>query len=375
MDEEYYKQLVNRYLSGKCSNEELTLFSHLMSENKLDLLLLDATTDNEDKNEREVTAEKIRKVRLTFPAWLRYVAAATIIIALSLPIYLNLHHPQSKRSHAKVLIGDAMPGSNRAILALANGTTIKLGVTANGNNSNGGNGHIVKVDGGKLIVNTSEKKDPIVVLNSTINTLSTPRGGQYQLELPDGTRAWINASSSVTFPTVFSSKQRKVRVSGEVYFEVAKNPNRPFIVETEHQTVTVLGTHFNINAYNDEQETKTTLIEGSVRVASKYGSRVLIPGQQSILSANKMLVKKQSNLQSVIAWKNGNFSCDHTDLPVLLRQLSRWYDVEIVYTGVIGKHEFVGEISRSLKLSSVLKILESSGVHFKINDKKLIIQP
>ena len=291
MDEQYYRQLVDRFLSGKCTDEELAIFVHLMSEGKLDSFLIEATSEIEDQIEETSIAEPTGKNRL-FPYWLRYTAVATIILTLFASVYFNQTHPDSKLTSNNVLTNDAMPGGNEAILALANGTKVSLGEIANGNIPNAGNTRIVKINSGKLIFKSNGQEERSAAPHPAMNTLSTPKGGQFQLELPDGTLAWINASSSVIFPTTFSGPQRKVKITGEVYFEVAKNPKKPFIVETDQQTVTVLGTHFNVSAYRDEQETKTTLLEGSVRVTSKYGTRILSPGQQSILSANNIAVEK-----------------------------------------------------------------------------------
>jgi len=208
------------------------------------------------------------------------------------------------------------------------------------------------------------------------NTISTPKGGIYQVNLPDGTKVWLNAASSIKFPTTFAQlSQRKVELEGEAYFEVAKNKKVPFVVSTSGQQVQVLGTHFNISSYSDEGELKTTLLEGSVKVVAA-NTIVLKPGQQSNLKRNGSggLKVSTANIAQVMAWKNGFFHFEKENLHEVMRQLSRWYDIEVIYEVDRHDDEFMGDIPRGIKLSEALKILSFEGTQFRIEGRKLIVK-
>jgi ferric-dicitrate binding protein FerR (iron transport regulator) len=207
--------------------------------------------------------------------------------------------------------------------------------------------------------------------------ISTPRGGQYQLLLPDGSKVWLNSASSLRFPTVFRGKQRSVELSGEGYFEIAKNASRPFYVKVNDMQIRVLGTHFNTMAYPDEKTINTTLLEGAVEVSSGDLSKRLAPGQQAALNnAGHQLAVGQADIQKAVAWKNGLFEFDHTDLATIMRQLARWYDIEIVYQAAADKTPLGGSISKNLGLTEVLDLLEANGInHFKIEGKKVFVLP
>jgi ferric-dicitrate binding protein FerR (iron transport regulator) len=234
-----------------------------------------------------------------------------------------------------------------------------------------GSAKVIKLEGKLLYDLGSEKAKQIVY-----NTISTPKGGQYQLELPDGSLVWLNASSSIYFPTSFIEKERRVEITGEAYFEVAKSADKPFIVSVNNSEVQVLGTHFNINAYSDEEEVRTTLLEGSVKFVDGSNTSLLQPGQQSQLTKDR-IVKVASNVDvnEVVSWKNGLFSFENAGIETIMRQLSRWYDVEIDYKGKTDDI-FVAEMSRNIKLSDVLKALELTGrVKFEIDGKKIVVMP
>jgi transmembrane sensor len=203
------------------------------------------------------------------------------------------------------------------------------------------------------------------------NTISTPRGGQYEVILPDGTRVMLNATSSLTYPVIFAA-ERKVTLTGEAYFEVAKDKAHPFKVNTAGQTVTVLGTHFNINAYNDEAAVRTTLLEGSVEITDGDAKERIVPGEQG-LKLGDVLIKRSVDVDKEVAWKNGLFSFNGDNLQTILRQVSRWYNVEIAYEGKITNEKFYGEIPRVSKLEAVLKILELNNVHFTIEGRRLLV--
>jgi len=205
------------------------------------------------------------------------------------------------------------------------------------------------------------------------NTVSTPKGGQYRIILPDGTNVWLNAASSISYPTVFKGAERLVTLNGEGYFEVTKNKAMPFRVKSAMQTIEVLGTHFNINAYTDETRVKTTLLEGSVKVISATRSTFITPGEQAAISraGNGIISKQRVNVDKEVAWKNGVFSFADEDIRAVMRQVSRWYDIDVVYEGDIPDEKFFGEISRSSNLGDVFRILELNNMKFAVEGKTI----
>ena len=208
------------------------------------------------------------------------------------------------------------------------------------------------------------------------NTITTLRGGQYQVILPDGTKVWLNAASSLKYPTEFRGKERNVELTGEAYFEVAKNATMPFHVQSAGQTVRVLGTHFNINAYEDEGVIKTTLLEGSIQITYQQAKVLIKPGEQARVvagSPDKIIVDENADTDGAVAWKDGYFQFNHADIRTVMRQISRWYDVTVKYEGSVSSKDFGGAIERNLKLSQVLHILEKSQVHFVINGKEVVV--
>jgi ferric-dicitrate binding protein FerR (iron transport regulator) len=209
------------------------------------------------------------------------------------------------------------------------------------------------------------------------NTMTTPKGRQFSLVLPDGTKAWLNAASSLRYPTAFVGRERKVEVTGEVYFEVAKNKQMPFKVKVnENMEVEVLGTHFNINSYSNEASINTTLLEGSVQISNQSQKQILKPGQQArVNNDQKINIVSDVNLKKVMAWKNGVFDFDDASLQEVMHQLERWYDIEVVYERGVPDIEFVGTLSRDLSLEDVLKGLKLSEVNFRIEGRKLVIMP
>ena len=237
------------------------------------------------------------------------------------------------------------------------------------------NGNLASQTGLKLI-----KQDSTLTYKAdddskvSYNTITIPNGGQYQLILADGTKVWLNAASSLKFPTAFPGKQRTVELTGEAYFEVAKNKNQPFNVKTPTQTVQVLGTHFNINAYSNEPFVKTTLLEGSVNVSSAGGSLLLKPGQQALLNNSGLATLKDDvDTDEAIAWRNGLFQFNDVDIKTIMRQVARWYDVDVEFKGQVPAYTFHGKISRNLNASTVLKIFELSGINFTIEGRKIIV--
>jgi len=308
---------------------------------------------------------------------LRRIAIAASVIGLLLISVFLLNDKITKKQTAKTetdhqrFKNDVLPGSDKAILTLGDGSTILLDEAQNGTIAQQGNSKIIKLDGRLSYDPTNETSKEIIY-----NTISTPKGGQYQLELPDGSKVWLNATSSIHFPTSFTGTERRIEITGEAYFEIAKNPNMPFIVNVNNSEVQVLGTHFNINAYNDEDNVKTTLLEGSVRFVNDHNINILKPGQQAQLTKDGTTkVEGNVDVDEVVAWKNGMFAFENAGIETVMRQFSRWYDVEIEYKGKTDD-QFIAEMRRNIKLSDALKALELTGkVKFEIQGKKIIVLP
>jgi len=323
----------------------------------------------------KIDSESKGKKRRVIP--LKRIAIAASVIGLLLISVFLLNDKIGKKETAKAetnqqrFKNDVSPGGDKATLILADGSTIVLDETQNGTIAQQGNSKIIKLDG-KLSYDPTNKNSREIVYN----TISTPKGGQYQLELPDGSQVWLNATSSIHFPTSFTGTERRIEITGEAYFEIAKNPNMPFIVTVSNSEVQVLGTHFNINAYNDEDNVKTTLLEGSVRFVNDGSINILKPGQQAQLTKEGTTkVVSDVNVDNVVAWKNGMFDFENASIETVMRQLSRWYDVEIEYKGKTDDL-FIAEMRRNIKLSDALKALELTGkVKFDIQDKKIIVMP
>jgi transmembrane sensor len=263
---------------------------------------------------------------------------------------------------------DIAPGSNKAILTLSDGSSIALDDAKNDTLGKQGNTNIIKTQNGQVLYSAEKATTAI-----TYNTLTTPRGGQYQLTLPDGTQVWLNAASSLHFPTSFSGNSREVTLTGEGYFDVAPLPEKPFRVKVNGTTIGVLGTQFNIMAYSNEQAMAVTLITGAVNVSNNGIVKKLQPGQQARIQANNNITITDVDTQAAVAWKNGFFIFERADIATVMRQLERWYDIEVVYEGTPREMLFGGGIQRSLPLSRVLNILEKNQVSFKIEGRKITV--
>jgi transmembrane sensor len=297
----------------------------------------------------------------------KWIAAASIIILSVLTIYQWMIPP----SHNNITIvkHDAAPGTDKATLQLADGTTIILDSTNNGQLKADGISTIMNNDG--QLIYTSNK---IQTTNLVLNSMRTPRGGQYKIVLEDGTKVWLNSASTIKYPAVFSANTRTIELDGEAYFEVAKNTAKPFIVKTAEMETTVLGTHFNINAYTNENRIQTTLIEGSVQVKAD-NTELLKPGQQGELNQGKIKVKKDIDIDEVIAWQKGLFKFRNADVNRIARQLSRWYDVDIKVDEKLSTLTLGGGISKRSQLSEVLELLKSNGAGNKWENGQLILYP
>lgn len=337
--------------------------------------------------EQQKTTGIVRKMK-----WLKVVAAAAVLVLLGVGVYrwLQPSAPTKTTIINSIVKNDISPAGNKAILTLADGSTIVLDTASTGNLVQQGNITIIKSHNGQLVYDASGSKlSPSPVTKNAgnkiaYNSISTPRGGQYQVVLPDGSKVWLNAASSIKFPTAFTRNERSVEVTGEVYFEISPIHSTPFYVKTPEGAITqVLGTSFNINSYRDEVVTKITLVEGSIRVIKGVASTlngkqsaILKPGQQAqINNTGNLRVDNNADIEQVLAWKNGLFKFNKTNLEDVLKQISRWYDVDITYKGAIPSIKFEGEMNRDLKLSQILEILGIMDVRFSIQDKQLIVMP
>jgi hypothetical protein len=315
----------------------------------------------------------IRNRKTVFSFWMR-VAAATILF-VSAATYFLIDKKDSAGAKVTPVAQNSphiLPGRDRAVLITSEGKTIMLDSVQNGVIAHQGNNKISK-QGGLLIYNVPPFAKPEASV--TYNTIVTPRGAQFQVILSDGSKVWLNSASSLRFPVGFADSQRTVELNGEAYFEVVKNKEKPFLVKVGDMQVKVLGTHFNIKAYNDESFIKTSLFEGSVKITRGEASGFLKPGEQALLNSsdNNIQISK-ANMDEAIAWKNGLFEFDGADITSIMKEIARWYDAEIVYTGKPPMRRFEGKISRNAQLSDVLRILELSSVKFTVTGNKIIIQ-
>lgn len=304
----------------------------------------------------------------------RWVAAAVLLVLATAGFFLvrsrNANETLAVNHPKPDVHTDIAPGGDKAVLTLANGQKIILDSAANGDLSQQGGTKVMKM-GGQLSYNSEGKTAQVLY-----NTISTPKGGQYQLLLADGTKAWLNAASSLRFPTAFAGKERSVELTGEGYFEVAHNAAMPFHVSVNDVDVQVLGTRFNINGYSNEEAIKTTLLEGRVMVKKGEKSVFLNPGQQAQSSGSETLrIKNGVDMEAAVAWKNGLFQLEGADVKTIGRQIERWYDVEVRYSGNLQSAHLSGEVPRSLNLSQVIKVLELSGIDVKTDGRTLTITP
>jgi ferric-dicitrate binding protein FerR (iron transport regulator) len=307
------------------------------------------------------------------------LSAAAIILLLVGSAYLLFFRPAHRLADGittvtSVPIHDIGPGGNKAILTLGDGSRIVLDSAGNGTLARQGGVNVIKLDSGKLAYSISHDVKPG---KASFNIITTPRGGQYQVILPDGTKVWLNAASSLRYPVSFARlKLREVRLTGEGYFEVARNSKMPFIVSTNTQDIEVLGTTFNVMAYSDEATVKTTLLNGLIKVSTNNSHTLLKPGEQSILENNGLFkITNDADVTEAISWKNGLTTFKDEDIKGIMRKISRWYDVDVVYKGDIPERIFMGGIPRNANLSELLNVLEESKIHFEVEGKKVVVIP
>lgn len=297
----------------------------------------------------------------------RLAVAASLIAVIGFTWYKLKETAEANKTNN--LANVINPGGNKALLTLADGTTINLDQALNGTIANQQGVKITKTADGQLLYTILENKSA----KSTFNTISTPAGGQYQVTLPDGTKVWLNTLSSLKYPTSFTGKYRTVELSGEGYFEVAKNKNKPFRLKTAKQEISVLGTHFNVSAYADDAEIKTTLVEGGVSVKnfSPLATGLLKPGQQAVFRQTNFQIKNV-DVEEFIAWKNGLFVFNDESIQEAMQKIARWYNVDIQYIGDFDGIYFGGSFSKYNNLQATLKILESTDkFQFKIEGRRI----
>ncbi|MBS0028236.1 FecR family protein [Chitinophaga sp. 22321] len=298
-----------------------------------------------------------------------WVAAAMLAGLVAVGAYFIVEGNKDQPVKVAAQLQDVAPGLNKATLILSDGSKVTLDSAGNQVIRQGA--VAVQQRGGSLWYEVKEQGSV-----DAYNILATPRGGQFRVVLSDGTKVWLNAGSSIRYPVTFTSRERVVEVTGETYFEVAHDATAPFIVKTARQAIKVLGTRFNVNAYVDEPMASTTLLDGAVRITSGSANRFLNPGEQLTTQyASGEVAVRSVNVDNVVAWTDGKFRFDNSDIKAVMRQLARWYDVDVVYSGAVPSREFVGEIERDLHLSQVLNILEKNNIHFDIQGKKIIVLP
>jgi transmembrane sensor len=373
IDPEQLRRLADEYKSGTINAADKAVFeAWLLEQTSGDIIWEGAEKKQDLRNEMLFNINQAIKPAPVRKIWLRYVAAAaSVLIIISVGAYF-FNRPDVIKP-ATVQLNDALPGREGAILTLADGRQMVLDSLHPGEINIDNN--VAVLNEGKLTYNSANGNAGVY------NTLSTPKGRIYKLILSDGTAVWLNSFSSITYPLVFDKNARKVSITGEVYFEVAENSKQPFMVSSPigknddaegGQEIIVLGTSFNINAYPDEKITSTTLLDGKIKLNYNSHGIIMFPGQQAKIS-DKVTVKNNIDTEEVMAWKNGSFIFNDADIAQVLRQLSRWYDVNIKYEGKIPDKKLTGEVLRDSKLSEVLKALEYTGVKFSISDKTIIV--
>jgi transmembrane sensor len=382
------KQLLPSLANGQCSQTDVDNFDNWLktasfedASEVMDLyypLIKNATIDEataqslyqQIENSLNLADGQHLKPVLRFKVfqW-KMIAAAAILIA-GISFFLLFKTSTSANNIASIekrFQNDVPAGGNKAKLILEDGSELILDNGANQPQPANTAGININYQQGSVTYQSVANTKAI-----EYNTISIPRGGQYQLTMSDGTKVWLNAATTLKFPRAFAGNQRTVELSGEAYFEVAKNQNAPFVVKVNNMEVQVLGTHFNVKAYPDESCTKTTLLEGSVQLQAGNHRTLLQPGKQGVFDGGNILVN-DVNTAEAVAWKDGHFLFDKSDVETIMQQFERWYDINVQYEAGVPKNRFVGEFSRDLSLAASLKILELSGIHFTISGNNITV--
>lgn len=369
--------LISRYQNGTCTPEEQALIEQILfTEPHNQAEGVDTASYQEALWAKIYPTLRGKKT----PSLKRWYYAAAAILLIGLFTYLFFNSQVNRQTDQHTLMAEVVPGTTKAILTLADGEAIQLDGTHTGIIIN--DNEIVYNNGNKLLElagdNTDEKRS-----RSQLAILHTPKGGTYQISLPDGTKVWLNAASTLTYPMQFSGSKREVELDGEAYFDIAKNPSKPFIVKSRMQETTVLGTAFNIAAYKDDEMITTTVVNGSVRVRATtepttgYPSQMgeeLLALEQSIITSSGVLTKQKVTDESAVAWKTGSFYFNGTTLAEMLKQIARWYDIEIVYLNNIPAETFSGKLERNASLVNILEFLKGAGIKCRMENRKLLIE-
>jgi ferric-dicitrate binding protein FerR (iron transport regulator) len=393
-NKEAFIDLLNRYLSNTITAEEEQAFLKMVNEHADDPVFEDLLWESYQQSGemqfwsdeyRKLFAERIMKriqddiaIPVTAPVVAlgssrkRFAIAAAILVLIAAGAYLWLQPKPAATKEMKSVAAknEIMPGREGAVLTLGDGSKLVLdsmnkGIVANEK------GATVLLDKGLLSYDAVESP----VTETAWNTMTTPRGRQFQLILPDGSKVWLNAGSSLRYPTSFTTNERMVELEGEAYFEIEKNAGKPFKVQTpDGPEVEVLGTRFNINAYKNEKVIATTLLEGMVRVNAFRQSLVLKPRQQASTNAGEQSTERtEADINKVMAWKNGYFDFNNEELPLVLRQVERWYDIDVQYEGDIPDMTFKGKMDRKVQLSDVINSLKNLGINTRLENRTLVI--
>ncbi len=382
MTREEFNRLYEKYLSGKCSEEEQAELENYQDSLKLNAEVWDNKTMGDHGEIKQSIQEKLRNSieghnrikRFSIWGWQSAAAAILILLISGIYYYQKSSDPVLVKTGIPRFKNDILPGNNKAILTLGDGSKIDLDDAKTGILASESNIDIKKTSQGQLEYTAGNQGENPV----KYNILSTPMGGEYRLVLPDGSKVWLNSGSILRFPTIFNGPERIVELRGEAYFEIAKNAQMPFRVRTNNaMDIKVLGTHFNVMAYDDEKNINTTLIEGSVEVLKGSGKTMLKPGQEAILNRGSGNIKvAPADVEQAIAWKNGNFIFYNENIESIMRKVSRWYNVDVFYQGNLINKDFAGTISRNKNVSELLKMLELTGaVHFSIDGRRITVMP
>jgi ferric-dicitrate binding protein FerR (iron transport regulator) len=392
-----YEELAEKWINGTITPTEAVEYAQWYNSGQdlpVEIPISFAANEQEQRNRmlyRILDGKKQARILPLYSRILWWAAAAVFILICSAGGLLFIHQQKQKTATVKTPVKDIAPGHNGAVLTLSNGATVVLDSASNGTLAQEHGVQVIKQNGQLLYQSGNRKFN-----TTTFNTLTTPRGRQFQLVLPDGSRVWLNAASSITYPTAFVGNTRNVTITGEAYFEIAhisaagegsscpfrkgqaggsiqKGGRIPFIVKANGTEVTVLGTHFDVMAYADENFLNTTLLEGSVKVRNRGEERIIKPGQQVRINPEGQLQVQEVNTDEAVAWINGKLSLENINVETLMKQISRWYDVDIEYRGAIPRERFGGIINRNVNLSDLLSILASNGVSCALEGKKIIV--
>ena len=380
MGNEKAEELIKKYLAGTATPEEEALLESwyiLAAQNQPEM----PGEPDYPKIEAEILeplrAEQLgqRVFKSPIRLWPRIAAAAAVIIILLVgSLFVFRKRPTHPVVESPALAKDISPAGTRATLTLPDGRTIPLDSAGRDTLSREGDA-IVSSMNGQLIYSTNKSDRPATPGGSmAYNTLTTRPGEHYSLLLSDGTQVWLNAASSITYPVVFNGNEREIKVTGELYFEIVHNAKQPFRVAVKDQLVEDIGTHLNINAYDDEPAISTTLLEGSIKVMKGNASAILTPGQQAMMGPNdsRFQIKKVDG-DAAVAWKNGYFYFDRADIKMVMREMARWYNMQVVYQGELPKRTFKGKLYRNINASEALGILGYFGAHFRIEGKTIVV--